>query len=199
MEDLFGRQDLLERRVREPADAVKSVSNLSMLCLDLRLVREILEPAAATGGIVLAGSLDPQRAGLQHLGDERLGVASLHFRHARPDGVAGKPASHEDDEAVQAGDTVTAERKAVDRKLELLISADGRGHAMSVAAPQWRSVGGRGFKMSAARGFCSKLKSRTSVPRIGSFSRTSGRGSGRASVRGSRRWPRRKSSSMNLA
>jgi hypothetical protein len=63
-------------------------------------------------------------------------VPSLHFRHASPDGVAGKTAPHEDDEAVQTRNAVPAEREPVDGELELLISADWSGHALSVAAPQ---------------------------------------------------------------
>ncbi len=65
---------------------------------------------------------------MHHLGHERLGVTALHFRHARPNGVARKTAPHEDDEAVQARDTVPAECKAVDGELELLVLCDGRGH-----------------------------------------------------------------------
>src|SRR2546430_9010417 len=163
-----------------------------------RVVGECGDPPPATGGVVLAGSFDAQRAGLQHLGDERLGVTPLHLRDACPNGVAGKPAAHEDDEAVQPSNAVPAVGETVDGELEFLISADGSGHAPSVAAPQWRSVAGCGFRISAGRGFCLKLKSRTSVPRIAWFSRTSGRESGRPSVNGSNRCPRRKSSSMNL-
>src|SRR5206468_12668876 len=67
--------------------------------LPICLVGEILEPTAATGGVVPARSFDAQRAWLQHFGDERLGVAPLHLRHACTNRVSGKPAADEDDEA----------------------------------------------------------------------------------------------------
>src|SRR5439155_18449784 len=74
MEDLRGREDLLERRLGEPADAAECVPHLTVLRLDLRLVGEILEPAAAASRVVLAGSFNAQRPRMQHLGDERLAV-----------------------------------------------------------------------------------------------------------------------------
>ena len=46
----------------------------------------------------------------------------------------GKPAPHEDDEAVEPRDPVAAVRERVDVELELLSLCDGRGHARTVAS-----------------------------------------------------------------
>ena len=99
-----------------------------MLRLDLRLVREILEPAAAASGVMLAGSLDAQRTGMHDFRDERLGVTPLHFRHAGAYGVPRQPAPDEDDEAVQARNAVAAECEAVDGELQLLVLRYGCSH-----------------------------------------------------------------------
>jgi len=48
-------------------------------------------------------------AGRDDLGRDRLGVPALHLRDARLHRVTRKAATHEDDEAVQARDTVPAE------------------------------------------------------------------------------------------
>ena len=122
------RHDRLEREVGQPREPLQRVGDPALLVLDLRLVREILEAAAAAGGVVRAGRLDPCRAGNEHLGRDRLGVPALHFRDARPDRVARETAPHEDDEAVQARDAVAAECERVDRELELLVSLDGGSH-----------------------------------------------------------------------
>ena len=65
--------------------------------------------------------------------------------------------------------------------------------ATACAAPR-----GYGSRISGGRGVWSKSKSCARSPRIGTFSRTYGRGSGRPSVVGSSRWPSRKTSSMNF-
>ena len=75
-----------------------------------------------------ARRLDALRRRLEHLGRERLREAALHLRHARAHAVAGKPAAHEDDEAVQACDTVPAVGERVDLELDLLVLANRRGH-----------------------------------------------------------------------
>ena len=91
----------------------------------------------------------------------------------------------------------------------------GRGTRSGIAGQSWArpcssggmphdrrggyAARGNGRRISGRRGACVKSKSLTRFPRIGSASRTSGRGSGRPSVCGSRRWPPRKSSSMNFA
>ena len=80
-----------------------------------------------------ARRVDALGAGVEHLGDDRLGVAALHLRHARAHGVAGQAAPDEDDEAVEPRDAVPAERERVDRELELLASLDGGGHASRLA------------------------------------------------------------------
>src|SRR5579859_1253709 len=53
-------------------------------------------------------------------------------------------------------------------------------------------------KIMGGRGDCEKSKSDNRLPRMGTSSRTVGRGSGRPSVFGSSLWPFRKSSSMNF-
>jgi hypothetical protein len=54
MEDRLGRDDLLERRLGDAAETAEGVGHLPLLLLELRLVREILEAAAAAGRIVRA-------------------------------------------------------------------------------------------------------------------------------------------------
>ena len=70
---------------------------------------------------MLARRVDPQRAGLDDLGRERLGVIPLHLRHPGADAVARQAAPDEDDEAVEARDAVAAVRERVDVELELFV------------------------------------------------------------------------------
>ena len=128
VEDLDGRDDRLERRLGQPADPPERLAHLLLLGRDLRLVGEILETAAAAGGIVDAGRLDPLRPLPDDLDRQRLGVVPLHVRHTRAHRVPGQSAADEDDEPVQAGDAVPAVGERVDLELELLIFAHGGGH-----------------------------------------------------------------------
>src|SRR5262249_55078072 len=99
-----------------------------------RLVRQVLETAAAAGRVVRAGRVDPHRPGFEHVDGQRLGVVSLHLRHPRAHEVAREPSSDEDDEAVQPCDTVPAEGERVDTELELLVERDGCGHGYASVA-----------------------------------------------------------------
>ena len=133
VEDLrLAREDLLERRLRDGAEPAERVEHLRLLLLELHLVREVLESAAAAGGVVAAGCLDAVRTRLDDLGRDRLGVVALDLRDAGANGVAGKAAADEDDKAVEARDAVAAVRKRLDLELELLILRDGGGHAARV-------------------------------------------------------------------
>ena len=129
VEDLLGRHDRLERRLGEAADALQGVAHLVVLGGDLRLVVEVLEAAAAAGGIVRARGVDPVGTALDHLGRQRLGVVPLHLGHAGADEVAREPAADEDDEAVQPSDAVPAVGERLDPELDLLILGDRGGHA----------------------------------------------------------------------
>ena len=71
----------------------------SCLRLELALVGEVLEAAAAADAEVAARRLDAIGAGLEERRADRLREAALHLRRARADEVAGQPAAHEDDEA----------------------------------------------------------------------------------------------------
>ena len=133
MEPLDRRDEWLERRVGDPAEAAQRVGDLRLLRRGLGFVGQVLEAAPAAGGVVGARRVDSVCARLEHLRRERLGVVSLHLRHTRANPVAGQAATNEDDEAVQAGDTVPAVRQRIDGELELLILGDGRGHGRSVA------------------------------------------------------------------
>ena len=108
VEDRRGGNDRLERRVGDPAEPAQRVGDLVGLRCELRLVREVLEPATAAGRVVLARGLDADGARREDLGRERLGVVPLHLRHARAHRVARKPAADEHDEAVQPRDAVPA-------------------------------------------------------------------------------------------
>ena len=117
--------DRLERRIGETREPLERVRDPALLRGELRVVGEILEPAAAAGRVVRTRRRDTLRPGNEHLGRDRLGVTPLHLRHARAHGVAGKPAAHEDDEAVEPRDAVAAEGERIDRELELLVSLHG--------------------------------------------------------------------------
>src|SRR5881398_1707486 len=127
-----GRRRLQEGSARAAdrrcPDAAQRVGNLPGLRFDLCLVSEILKAAAAAGRIVRTGRLDALRAGMQNLGRKRLCVTALDLRHARPHGVTGETAPHEDNEAVQPRNAVPAVRERVDRELELLVPRNGCGH-----------------------------------------------------------------------
>jgi hypothetical protein len=138
VEDVLGRDDRLERRLVEAADAPQRLAHLRLLRLDLYGVVEVLEAAAAAGRVVLARSDDPVRARRQHLGRECLGEAALDLCHTRAHPVARQPAPHEDDEPIVARDAVPAVGERLDVELELLVSGNGRGHAVRV---QRRSSG----------------------------------------------------------
>ena len=133
LEDRLRRDDRLQPGIGDAAEPTERFRNLVVLGLHLHLVREVLEPAAAARGVVLAGRLDAVRAGLEYLGRERLGVVPLHLRHPRAHSVAGEASPDEDDEAVQPGNAVAAESERVDLELELLVSLDRGGHRPSVA------------------------------------------------------------------
>ena len=132
VERRLGRDDRLERRVVDSADPAERLLDLRRLRLELRLVREVLEPAASAGRVVLARRVDPRRSRLDDLERERFRVVALHPGHARADDVAGQPAADEDDEAVQSRNAVPAVRERLDPEVELVVRSNGRGHATSI-------------------------------------------------------------------
>src|SRR6266516_352252 len=134
VKDRLGRNDRLERRLCEPADAAQCVGYLGLLRGDLSVVGEILEPAATASRVVRTRRVDALRPRLEHLHGERLRVAALDLRDRRANRVAGQTAAHEDDEAVQPRNAVPAVGERVDVELELLVFRDGRGHEASLAA-----------------------------------------------------------------
>ena len=140
MEDRLGGNDLLERRLLDASEPAQRVRHLPLLLLELRLVREILEAAAAAGRIVRARRLDALRPRREHVDGERLGMVALHLRHARAHAIAGKPATHEHDVAVQPRDAVAAVRKRLDVELDDVVTLDGSGHLPRVAAPVPRTA-----------------------------------------------------------
>ena len=121
-----GGQDRLQGRVAEATEPGECIPHLSLLLRDLFLVGEILEAAAAAGRVVRARGVDAERAGGDDLLGDRLGEPPLHLRHSGPDRVARQPAPDEDDEAVQPGDAVAAERQRVDAQLDLFPDPNGR-------------------------------------------------------------------------
>ena len=135
VEDRLGRDDLLERRLLDRAEAAQRVLHLALLLLELHLVREILEAAAAAGGVVRARRLDALRAGREDVDRKCLRVVPLHLRDAGADPVSRKPAPHEDDVAVQACDAVPAVSEGLDVELDDVVTPDGSGHGTTVATP----------------------------------------------------------------
>ena len=128
-----GRENRLERRLRDAADPLQRVANLVLLRRGLEGVVQILETAAAADGVVSARSLDAVGRRLEDIGCERLRKPALHLRHPGPDPVARQPSADEDDEPVQPGDAVPAVGERVDLELDLLVHLHRRGHRMRVA------------------------------------------------------------------
>ncbi len=118
-------QDWLQGRIAEATEADECIPHLGLLLRDLFLVGEILEAAAAAGRVVGARGVDAERAAGDDLLGDRLGEPPLHLRHSGTDRVARQPAPDEDDEAVEAGDAVAAERQRVDAKLDLFPDPNG--------------------------------------------------------------------------
>ena len=151
MEELLGGDDRLDERLGDAGDAPQRVLDPGLLGGELGLVGEILEAAAAAGRVVDARRLDPLRAGLEHLGRDRLGVPALNLRHAGAHGVAGKAGADEDDEAVEPRDAVPAEGERVDRELELLVTLYGGGHPASLDGERREPSSGRGCPKASTR------------------------------------------------
>ena len=143
VEDRLRGDDRLERRVGQAPDPAERVRDLRLLRGNLRLVGEILEPAAAAGRVVRTRRVDPLRARPEHLGCERLRMPPLHLGHSCADHVARQPSPHEDDEPVEPCDAVATVRERLDRQLDVLPFRNGSGHALSVAAPPRRLSAGR--------------------------------------------------------
>ena len=135
VEDRLRRDDLLERRLVDPAEAAQRVLDLALLLLELRLVREILEAAAAAGGVVRARRLDALRARREDVDRERLRVVPLHLRHACAHAVAGKAAADEDDVAVQPRDAVPAVREGLDVELDDVVTPDAATFVVALFKP----------------------------------------------------------------
>ena len=152
MEDVgLARDDVLERRLSDTRDALERVAHLRMLLRELRAVLEILKTAAAARGEMLTRSFDALLPGPHDLGGERLCVRALHLRHARANAVAGQPASHEDDEAVEAGDAVAAVRERLDVELEFLILRYRRGHRRTLTTKTSAAAAGAGDAAASGR------------------------------------------------
>ena len=142
VEDRVGRDDRLQGRLVDAPDSAQSFRHLRRLRVQLRLVGEILEAAAAAGRVVLARRVDARRSGLHHLERQRLGVIPLHLRYARANDVPGQPAADEDDEAVQPRDAVAAVRERLDPEVELVVEFHRRGHESRIR----RRLGGADTK-----------------------------------------------------
>ena len=125
----LGGHDRLDRRLGDPADPSQRLAHLLLLRVELSLVGEVLEPAAAAGRVVGAWRLDALGARLDDLDSGGFRVAALDLRDSRANGVARQTAADEDDEPVQARDAVAAVGERVNVKLEFLIPGDGSGHA----------------------------------------------------------------------
>jgi hypothetical protein len=128
VENVRGRNDLLEWRRLDAAEPDERVAHPLGLLLHLRVVGQILETAAAARGVVAARRLDAPRAGRHDLCRQGLREIALHLRHTCSDAVAGQPAPDEDDVPVQAPDPVSAVRQRLDVELDLLVSLDRCGH-----------------------------------------------------------------------
>src|SRR5439155_16625398 len=142
--------DRLGRRLRDPADPPERVANLLVLRLELRVVGEVLEAAAAASRVVRAGRVDALIARLDDLDREGLRVAALDLRDPGTDGVARQAASDEDDEPVQPRDAVATEGERVDMERELLVLRYGRGHRRQATVVAREIRGASSWSVAAA-------------------------------------------------
>jgi hypothetical protein len=119
------RDDRLDRRVLEAADAGQGVAHLLLLLGQLALVGQHLPGRAGVRGT----RLDALGARLEHLHGACLGVAALGLVHAGADAVAGHGPLHEDDVAIEPGDAGAAVGERLDAQVELVAvaRADGLG------------------------------------------------------------------------
>src|SRR5439155_25160291 len=115
-------------------ETTQRILDLALLLLELRLVREVLEAAAAAGGVVRARRLDALRAGRENVDRERLGVVALHLGDTRAHAVSRQAAPDEDDVPVQPCDAVAAERERLDVELDERVTLDGSGRGLRLAA-----------------------------------------------------------------
>jgi hypothetical protein len=128
VELLHRADDRFGREIVDPGDPAERVADPGCLRLELSFVGEILEAAAAADAEMLARRLDANRARYEHLDEVGLGVAALRLRDPRAHRVSWQTAPDEDDEPVQARDTVPAEGERIDGELELVTPLHWRGH-----------------------------------------------------------------------
>ena len=94
----------------EPADVAERLAHLPFLESQLVLVRQLLEPAAAAALDVHAAGGHTRRRGLLEGRESRLGEAGVRLGDTRPYAVARQAAIHEHDAAVDAGQSLSAQR-----------------------------------------------------------------------------------------
>ena len=123
--------DGLDGWLLEAADADEGVTHLLLLGGDLRVVDEILEPAAAAlpDPEVAAGCLDALRARVEDCLGCGLREPALDLRHARAHPVTGKGSADEDHESVDAPDPAPPVRERVDADLDLFALLHRRSHS----------------------------------------------------------------------
>ena len=129
-----GRHDRLDRRLRQPGDALQRVEHLLLLVLELPLVAQVLPAAAAAGAEVRAGRLDAVGPAREPLERDRLAVAALDALDPRHHAVARERAIDEHDDAVMARDATPTRCQRVDGELQLLSDPKRRSHEGSIGA-----------------------------------------------------------------
>ena len=127
-----GRDDRLERRLRQSGDALQRVQHLLLLVLELPLVAQVLPAAAAAGAEVRAGRLDPVGPAREPFVGDRLAVPALDALDTRHHAIAGQRAVDEHHDAIMACDTAPTRCERVDGELELLSDPKRRSHAGSI-------------------------------------------------------------------
>ena len=146
-----GRHDRLDRRLRQPGDALQRVEHLLLLVLELALVAQVLPAATATGAEVRAGRLDTVGPARQALERDRLAVAALDALDPRHHAVARKRAIDEHDDAVMARDATPTRCQRVDGELELLSDPKRRSHGGSIGGGPLSGSGSRSAKARRRR------------------------------------------------
>ena len=96
-------------RLGDAAQMAEHLAHLALLEEELRLVRQLLEPAAAAALHVHAARRHAGGRWRLDRGEPRFGEAPAGLGHARADTIAGQPTVHEDHAALDPGERLAAQ------------------------------------------------------------------------------------------
>src|SRR6185436_7533374 len=142
--ELRGRNDR-QGLDAESSQVLEALLDLPLLVPQLLRVVEILEPASAAGGDVLASGCDPRGRRAEDPLGARFRIAPPLLEDGGLDAIPGQGVLDEDDEAVDLGERLSAEREVLDLELEALALLHGSagGRRRSRAYVRFRRVRAR--------------------------------------------------------